>query len=418
MLHTFHFSIALLLFYCKYYKIKKKPGMKEGGIKLVKKRKYFTDYIDINFFKSNISGFESKYSFNGDSEKYYVSFYKNYKPFIKIEYDMTKPPHYYWLSFFDYNKYPEDIPFKSKFDSFYSDCFEKLISIKGDDSEIESLIKNYKDYVSFHPYFLSYFEFFYEIIHSKLITSINCDTPTILCNVKSNIESIKNTYDRMKEFIYWSLIFYNETGKKISPKLSVRMLEFYLNETGRENIFIKYLFKNTTGFLQSDLCSNQADFMSSCIDDCYNLDNICNLYIDGDVSYDHEFAENLNNLINNDSILSKCPNCGRYFIKRYTSSTTYCTNIFKNTKTNCQEYSSRVKYQNKLYSNPIQAEYYLVRKRKSIKVKRGSLSESEAKLDELCGLRNKYLHLYNNCLDPDKDIIVSAFKEEIKALYN
>ena len=102
---------------------------------MIRKRKYFIEYMDIDFFKSNISSFEYWYSFNNNTENYYISFYKNFKPFTEIECDITKPPHYYWLSFFDYNKYPEDIPFKVKLESFYSDCFENSLTTKGKDLE-------------------------------------------------------------------------------------------------------------------------------------------------------------------------------------------------------------------------------------------------------------------------------------------
>lgn len=381
------------------------------------RNKYFVEYIDIDLFKCNIYDFNYTYTFIDNKEKYSVYFFKDEQP-IKIEYDITKPPHYYWLSFFDYNKYSDDINFNTKLESFYSDCFDKLSLINVSGLELEKLIHNFKEYVAFHPYFLSYFKILYDLIHNRLTNSNNFDINSILSDVKKNIENIRNTYDLMKDFIYWSLIFYNAKGKSISPKLSLRMYELYLTESGKNNIFIKYLYKNRSGFVQSNLSSNPEDFMLECLlDDTYDVDNISAWEMDGDITFDQEFAYNLNFLINNDYILSKCPNCGRYFIKKYTATTTYCSNLFRNTKANCQEYSARIKYQSKLKDNPIQAEFYLVRNRMYIKVKRGSISKNEAKLEDLRKLRDKYLDLYKNCLEKDNEKIITDFKEAIILLY-
>lgn len=405
------YTVLQLLFCNKYFTIEKTSVFIRSDV--MKKKKYFVDFIDIDFFKGNIFNFEYSYSFSDNKENYSVSFIKNNIPFIDLEYSASKPPHYYWLSFFDYNRYPKEILFKAKLETFYEDCFA-ILAAKDKFSSIEIIIERYKEYINFHPYFLSYFELFYELLHLHLSNKYDFDYEPLISKAKTNLDNITTTYAMMKDFIYWSLIFHNEIGEVISPKKSVRMLEFYLNETNKDNIFLKYLFKNTIGFLQSDLCSTQADFMKSCLED---LSVSVSWEINGDISYDHEFSDTLNYIIDNDQILSKCPNCERYFLKKYTSTATYCTNLFLDTKANCQEYAARTKYQSKLYSNPIQAEYYLVRKRKAIKVKRGSLSESEAKLDDLYLLRDKYLELYNSCLEQEREEITAQFKEAINFLY-
>nr|WP_308741997.1 DUF6076 domain-containing protein [uncultured Anaerocolumna sp.] len=386
-----------------------------------KKEKMFIDYIDMDLFMCSITNFEVMEVINIDTVKYSISWYDTQcKTSNHCNYDYEKPIYYYWLDIFDYSKYPEAPLFIDTFKAFWNECFYPFNN--SNNLQISSIIDNYKKYVSIHPYYLSYFHPLYEIIqlvqnnaeHNLIVNRVN-DIHTIS-------ETFTEQYHQMKEYIYYALIYTNNLGKIVSPRVSSNMYDFLLSNQKKENIFWKLFYKEHLSFYDNNIPTetymsdnNNIELFSN-----YAIGNYERQYeeIIANHSYDHEFAYDLNQLITNGLVLCKCPNCNRYFIKKYNSSATFCTYTFKNTKATCQEYTARKKYHNKLKDNPIQAEFYRVRNRMYMKVKRGSIDSNEAKLELLRELRDEYLLKYDACKNSTEErSVIQEFVTRMEQLY-
>jgi len=405
-------------------------------------KKNFIDIINIELFKSDISGFETYYESSDETERYIIKWYdSNNKKYVSINYCDRMPVYYFWLSFFGYNKYPDEEIMQNKLNDFYMDCFdiedienlliENVIEVN---SKVETLlvkkIERYIQYALYHPYYLTYFTYLFDLVHNMFSLSEIDDIQKevqrmkeLSLNAKEIIEQFKGSYILMKDYIYWTLIFNLEKGKAISPIVGSKRHKHFLNITGKVDIFDKYLylfdFSEAQGSEFLEIISEEKYFEIN-EENFDSIDEIVNYEIwgcIGDTSYANEFSYNLNELIEDEFILSKCPNCKRYFLKKYFSNTKYCSYEYGKSKSNCQAYAARVKYQNKLKKNPIQAEYYLVRNRMYIRAKRGSISEQSAKLEELKEIRDKYLSIYKDVSSEEQKRLLSSFKKDLELLY-
>ena len=99
-----------------------------------------------------------------------------------------------------------------------------------------------------------------------------------------------------------------------------------------------------------------------------DLDNLLNTYY--------------NYFIDNNIIIRKCENCGKYFIPTTRNDEKYCNNIFTNNLT-CKEYAPKYKYRKSINNDEIKKAHYNLSQNFRMKIKRAKTLQEKEKLIKL-----------------------------------
>ena len=117
-------------------------------------------------------------------------------------------------------------------------------------------------------------------------------------------------------------------------------------------------------------------------------------------------------------VIKKCKLCNGYFRVKYTSNQEYCTRIYRDTSTTCNEYASRKSYKEKLFSHPIHTEFTKSYNRLYARIRRGKLPADTPLMDQLKALHDEYTEKYENTHQKDREAIWKEYIEKNKELLN
>ena len=123
-------------------------------------------------------------------------------------------------------------------------------------------------------------------------------------------------------------------------------------------------------------------------------------------------------LLEDELVIKKCKLCNGYFRVKYTSNQEYCTRIYRDTSTTCNEYASRKSYKEKLFSHPIHTEFTKSYNRLYARIRRGKLPADTPLMDQLKALHNEYTKKYENTHQKDREAIWKEYIEKNKELLN
>ena len=115
-------------------------------------------------------------------------------------------------------------------------------------------------------------------------------------------------------------------------------------------------------------------------------------------------------------VIKKCKLCNGYFRVKYTSNQEYCTRIYRDTSTTCNEYASRKSYKEKLFSHPIHTEFTKSYNRLYARIRRGKLPADTPLMDQLKALHDEYTEKYENTHQKDREAIWKEYIEKNKEL--
>ena len=121
-------------------------------------------------------------------------------------------------------------------------------------------------------------------------------------------------------------------------------------------------------------------------------------------------------LLEDELIIRKCKLCNGYFRVKYTSNQEYCTRIYRDTSTTCNEYASRKSYKEKLFSHPIHTEFTKAYNRLYARIRRGKLPADTPLMDQLKALHDEYTEKYENTHQKDREAIWKEYIEKNKEL--
>ena len=121
-------------------------------------------------------------------------------------------------------------------------------------------------------------------------------------------------------------------------------------------------------------------------------------------------------LLEDELVIKKCKLCNGYFRVKYTSNQKYCTRIYRDTSTTCNEYSSRKSYKEKLFSHPIHTEFTKSYNRLYARIRRGKLPSDTPLMDQLKALHDEYTEKYENTHQKDREAIWKEYIEKNKEL--
>lgn len=115
-------------------------------------------------------------------------------------------------------------------------------------------------------------------------------------------------------------------------------------------------------------------------------------------------------------VIKKCKLCNGYFRVKYTSNQEYCTRIYRDTSTTCNEYASRKSYKEKLFSHPIHTEFTKSYNRLYARIRRGKLPAGTPLMDQLKALHDEYTEKYENTHQKDREAVWKEYIEKNKEL--
>ncbi len=101
---------------------------------------------------------------------------------------------------------------------------------------------------------------------------------------------------------------------------------------------------------------------------------------------------------------------------KYTSTQEYCTRIYRDTSTTCNEYASRKSYKEKLFSHPIHTEFTKSYNRLYARIRRGKLPADTPLMNQLKALHDEYTEKYENTHQKDREAIWKEYIEKNKEL--
>ena len=123
-------------------------------------------------------------------------------------------------------------------------------------------------------------------------------------------------------------------------------------------------------------------------------------------------------LLEDELVIKKCRLCNGYFRVKYTSNQEYCTRIYRDTSTTCNEYASRKSYKEKLFSHPIHTEFTKSYNRLYARIRRGKLPADTPLMDQLKALHDEYTEKYENTHQKDREAVWKEYIERNKELLN
>ena len=121
-------------------------------------------------------------------------------------------------------------------------------------------------------------------------------------------------------------------------------------------------------------------------------------------------------LLEDELVIKKCRLCNGYFRVKYTSNQEYCTRIYRDTSTTCNEYASRKSYQEQLFSHPIHTEFTKSYNRLYARIRRGKLPADTPLMDQLKALHDEYTEKYENTHQKDREAVWKEYIEKNKEL--
>ena len=123
-------------------------------------------------------------------------------------------------------------------------------------------------------------------------------------------------------------------------------------------------------------------------------------------------------LLEDELVIKRCKLCDGYFRVKYTSNQEYCTRIYRDTSTTCNEYASRKSYKEKLFSHPIHTEFTKSYNRLYARIRRGKLPADTPLMDQLKALHDEYTEKYENSHQKDREAVWKEYIEKNKELLN
>nr|WP_300841698.1 DUF6076 domain-containing protein [uncultured Acetatifactor sp.] len=121
-------------------------------------------------------------------------------------------------------------------------------------------------------------------------------------------------------------------------------------------------------------------------------------------------------LLEDELVIKKCRLCNGYFRVKYTFNQEYCTRIYRDTSTTCNEYASRKSYKEKLFSHPIHTEFTKSYNRLYARIRRGKLPADTPLMDQLKALHDEYTEKYENTHQKDREAVWKEYIEKNKEL--
>ena len=308
-----------------------------------------------------------------------------------------------------------DCPFdEKKFQRHCSGCSSKDI-----EAAAKEIMPILKASIETHPALSYLYPLYYEVMHScYLQTGTRADTKLLqtAALLAAEIESLNNLYTQAKKYLADIIVEPNEQGIRLPGNTTAAIYHSYCLHIGKKDFLNDSLsaMELKTSFLQdahsavdnwSDYLNNSTAFITKNEIATYPITSFRQLLFIG-----------IRQLLEDELIIKRCKLCNGYFRVKYTSGQEYCTRIYRDTSTTCNEYASRKSYKEKLFSHPIHTEFTKSYNRLYARIRRGKLPADTPLMDQLKALHDEYIEKYENTHQKDREAVWKEYIEKNKEL--
>lgn len=308
-----------------------------------------------------------------------------------------------------------DCPFdEKKFQQRCSECSSKDI-----EAAAKEIIPILQASIETHPALSYLYPLYYEVMRSCYLqtgTQANTKLLQTATLLSEEVENLNNLYAQAKKYLANIIIEPNQQGIQLPGNTTAAIYHSYCLCTGKNDFLIDSLsaMKLKTSFLQdadsvagnwSEYLNNSTAFITNNEITTYPITSFRQLLFIG-----------IRQLLEDELIIKRCKLCNGYFRVKYTSSQEYCTRIYRDTSTTCNEYASRKSYKEKLFSHPIHTEFTKSYNRLYARIRRGKLPADTPLMDQLKALHDEYIEKYENTHQKDREAIWKEYIEKNKEL--
>ena len=292
----------------------------------------------------------------------------------------------------------------------------------------DNFLFTYVNELSNCPFIQIYFKYVYEILFNCYsidlietsgfnILSIHTACEALCSDIDYIIENIPLWHEYVLQAI--TKPYENKIIRK--PSLYFKTYDATLAVSKKYNPYAEACFLYYSSYPDVQLIAEDTvydDNTENSDDEILVLLESDNIIVRDDFRFLGQFVSGINYLIETDTIIKKCDCCQKYFLCKYTSKTVFCTYPYKG-KANCQEYMAQKRHRQKQSEDPFYKAYNRIYRRIYSRLRRGSISNEDAKLDELLELKNVFLAKYQTADSSDMQYeIIALFSAEAEKMYS
>ena len=308
-----------------------------------------------------------------------------------------------------------DCPFdEKKFQQHCSECNSKDIEVTA-----KKIMPILQAIIETHPALSYLYPLYYEVMRScYLQAGTQADTKLLqtAALLSEEVESLNNLYIQAKEYLADVIIEPYQQGIQLPGNTTAAIYHSFCLCTGKNDFLIDSLsaMELKTSFLQDDdpITGNWSDYLNNST--TFITKNEITTY--PITSFRQLLFIGIRQLLEDELIIKRCKLCNGYFRVKYTSSQEYCTRIYRDTSTTCNEYASRKSYKEKLFSHPIHTEFTKSYNRLYARIRRGKLPADTPLMDQLKALHDEYIEKYENTHQKDREAVWKEYIEKNKEL--
>lgn len=243
--------------------------------------------------------------------------------------------------------------------------------------------------------------------------------------LSKEVENLNSLYIQARNYLDTIIIKPAEEGIQLPSSVTAEIYHSYCLYADKQDfqsdalssmeLKTAFLPEHSSGFPLSDThfdTQNWLEYLNNA--SAFVTDNAITKY--PITSFKQFLYIGIRQILEDELIIKKCKLCNGYFRVKYTSKQEYCTRIYRDTSTTCNEYASRKSYKEKLFSHPIHTEFTKSYNRLYARIRRGKLPVDTPLMDQLKALHDEYTEKYENTHQKDREAVWKEYIEKNKEL--
>ena len=282
-----------------------------------------------------------------------------------------------------------------------------------------------------HPVLSYLYSLYYEVMRfrylqgNKLYNADIIQATRIAEILSEEVENLNNLYTQAKNYLDAVIIKPAEESMQLPSSVIAEIYHSYCLHTRKQDFQSDALssMELKTAFLPDRVPnSTSSDAHSDMQNWLEYLNNASAFVTDNAItkypitSFKQFLYIGIRQMLEDELIIKNCKLCGGFFRVKYTSNQEYCTGIYRDTSTTCNEYASRKSYKEKLFSHPIHTEFTKSYNRLYARIRRGKPPADMPLMDQLKVLHDEYTEKYENTHQKDRETVWKEYIERNKEL--
>ncbi len=282
-----------------------------------------------------------------------------------------------------------------------------------------------------HPVLSYLYPLYYAVMRfcylqaAKLPESDLCQAVRTAEILSKEVENLNSLYIQARNYLDAIIIKPTAEGIQLPSSVTAKIYHSYCLHTNKQDfqsdvlssmeLKTAFLPECSSGSLQTDThfdTQNWQEYLNNA--SVFVTDNVITKY--PITSFKQFLYIGIRQILDDELVIRKCKLCNGCFRVKYTSNQEYCTRIYRDTSTTCNEYASRKSYKEKLFSHPIHTEFTKSYNRLYARIRRGKLPADTPLMAQLKALHDEYTEKYENTHQKDRETVWKEYIEKNKEL--